>query len=165
MNRTSYWYPKIYQLEHILIGVFPGCSLVCSFPDGTSGKASAYQCQSTSGDTRDVGSTPESGRPPGVGNVILLQDACLENSVDKGPWRNTVCGAAKSQTQLSLVYVVCVCAQSLSCDPVDSSPPGSSVGFFRQESGAGCIFYSRGSFRPWDRIRLSCGFCVGRRIL
>ena len=33
----------------------------------------------------DVGSTPGSGRCPGVGNP--LQYSCLENSMDRGAWR------------------------------------------------------------------------------
>ena len=39
------------------------------------------------GDTREVGSIPGSGRSPGVGNGNLLQDSCLENSMDRGTWR------------------------------------------------------------------------------
>ena len=36
------------------------------------------------GDTRDVGSIPGLGISPSVGNGKLLQDSCLENSMDKG---------------------------------------------------------------------------------
>ena len=49
------------------------------------------------GDTGDVGSIPGSGRSSGVGNVNLLQDSCLKNSVDKGAWWATVHGVTKSQ--------------------------------------------------------------------
>ena len=35
-------------------------------------------------DTRDVGSIPELGRSPGVGNGNPLQYSCLENSMDRG---------------------------------------------------------------------------------
>ena len=35
-------------------------------------------------DIRDTGSTPGLGRSPGAGNGNLLQDSCLENSMDKG---------------------------------------------------------------------------------
>ena len=49
----------------------------------------------------DEGSIPESERPPGEGNGNPLQDSCLENSVDRGAWWITVCGVAKSRTQLS----------------------------------------------------------------
>ena len=47
------------------------------------------------------GSIPGSGRSPGVGNGNPLQYSCLENSMDRGAWRATVQGVAKSQTQLS----------------------------------------------------------------
>ena len=38
---------------------------------------------------------------PGVGNGNPLQYSCLENSMDRGAWRVTVCGITKSQMQLS----------------------------------------------------------------
>ena len=38
------------------------------------------------GDAKDVGSIPGSGRSLGVGNGDPLQDACLENSMDRGAW-------------------------------------------------------------------------------
>ena len=53
------------------------------------------------GDTRDAGSIPGSGRSPGVGNGNPLQYSCLENSVDRGDWWTTVYVVTKSQTQLS----------------------------------------------------------------
>ena len=37
------------------------------------------------GDSRDMGSMPESGRYPGVGNGNLLQYSCLENFMDEKP--------------------------------------------------------------------------------
>ena len=50
---------------------------------------------------RDVGSIPGSGSSPRVGNGSQLQYSCLENPRDRGAWRATVHGVAKSQTQLS----------------------------------------------------------------
>ena len=50
------------------------------------------------GDTRDVGSIPESGRFSGGGNGNPLQYSCLGNPMDKGAWRATVYGVTKSQT-------------------------------------------------------------------
>ena len=47
------------------------------------------------GDLRDVGSIPESGRSPGVGNDKPPQYSCPENSMDSGAWRVTVHGVAK----------------------------------------------------------------------
>ena len=49
----------------------------------------------------DVGSIPGSGRSPGEGNGNPLQYSCLENSMDRGTWRASAHGVAKSQTQLS----------------------------------------------------------------
>ena len=50
------------------------------------------------GDVRDVGSSPRSGRSPGVGNGYPRQYSCLENSMVRGAWRATARGAAESQT-------------------------------------------------------------------
>ena len=52
------------------------------------------------GDTREVGLIPELGRFPGGGHGNLLQYSCLENPMDRGAWRATVPGVAKSRTQL-----------------------------------------------------------------
>ena len=38
------------------------------------------------GDTRDMGSSPGSGRSPGEGNGNLLWYSCLENPMDRGAW-------------------------------------------------------------------------------
>ena len=48
----------------------------------------------------DVGLIPGLGRFPGGGHGNPLQYACLENPMDRGAWRATVHGVAKSQTQL-----------------------------------------------------------------
>ena len=47
------------------------------------------------GDIRDKGSIPGSGRPPGVGNGNPLQYSCLKNPVDRGAQQATVHGVAK----------------------------------------------------------------------
>ena len=70
------------------------------------------------GDTRDSGSVPGPGRSPGEGNGDPLQCSCLGNAMDRGPWRATVCGVAKSQTQLKLLVCVCV-----SCSVMSNSLP------------------------------------------
>ena len=53
------------------------------------------------GDVRDMGSIPGSGRSPGGGHGNPLQYSCLENPMDRGAWRATVHGVAKSRTQLN----------------------------------------------------------------
>ena len=50
----------------------------------------------------DLSSIPGSGRFPGKGNGNPLQHSCLENPKDRGAWRATVHGPAKSQTRLSM---------------------------------------------------------------
>ena len=45
-----------------------------------------------------VSSIPGSGRSAGVRNGNPLQSSCLEKPMDRGAWRATVRGAAKSQT-------------------------------------------------------------------
>ena len=54
----------------------------------------------SAGDIRDLGSIPGLGRSPRGENGNLLQFSCLENYMDKGAWRATVHGVAKSRTQL-----------------------------------------------------------------
>ena len=41
------------------------------------------------GDIRDAGSIPGSGRSPGEGNGNPLQYSCLENPMDRGAWQAT----------------------------------------------------------------------------
>ena len=62
-----------------------------SFPGGPVGK----NPPANTGDTRDLGSIPGSGRFPGGGNGNLLQDSCLENPIDRGAWRVTAQGVTK----------------------------------------------------------------------
>ena len=50
------------------------------------------------GDVKYAVSIPGSGRSPGVGNGTPLQYSCLENPKDRGAWRATVHGVAKSWT-------------------------------------------------------------------
>ena len=71
--------------------------LLNDFPDGTVVKNPPANA-GVSGDTRDTVSIPGSGRSSGVGNGSPLQYSCLENSMDRGAWKATVHGVAKSQT-------------------------------------------------------------------
>ena len=43
----------------------------------------------------DPGWIPGSGRSPGEGNGIPLQYSCLENPMDRGAWKTTVCGVTR----------------------------------------------------------------------
>ena len=46
----------------------------------------------------DLGLIPGLGKSPGGGHGNPLQYSCLENSMDRGAWRATVHGVAKSWT-------------------------------------------------------------------
>ena len=61
------------------------------FPGGSDSKESACN-------EGDLGSIPGWGKYPGERNGYSLQYSCLENSMDRGVWRATVNGVAKSQT-------------------------------------------------------------------
>ena len=89
MRRSSH--VLIYLLTFIVIP-----KELLRLPRGLSSKASAYDA----GDAGDAGPIPGSVRSPGVGNGKPLQPSCLENPTDRGAWRATVHGVAKSQTQL-----------------------------------------------------------------
>ena len=49
----------------------------------------------------DVGLIPGSGRSPEEGNGNSLQHSFLGNPKDRGAWRATVHGVAKSRTRLT----------------------------------------------------------------
>ena len=68
-----------------------GGSKITAFPGGSEDKASACHAG-------DLGLIPGLGRSPGEGNGNPLQYSCLENSMDRGAWRATVHGVAKSRT-------------------------------------------------------------------
>ena len=70
------------------IQAFPGSLAVKNLP-------------ANAGDSGDTGSTPGSGRFPEERNGNSLQYSCLENPINRGAWRATVHGVAKSWTQLS----------------------------------------------------------------
>ena len=54
----------------------------------------------SAGDVRAAGSIPGWERSPGGGHGNPLQYSCLENPMDRGAWRATVHGVAKSWTRL-----------------------------------------------------------------
>ena len=66
-------------------------NMTVDFPDSSDGKESACN-------VRDPSSIPGLGRSPGEGNGNPLQYSCLENSMNRGVWRATVHGIAKSWT-------------------------------------------------------------------
>ena len=50
------------------------------------------------GDGSKAGSVPGSGRSPGGGHGDPLKYSCLENSMDRGAWQDTIHGVAKHPT-------------------------------------------------------------------
>ena len=94
--------------------------------------------------------------------------------------RNQLCwhldsGLLTSRTvreYISLVLATpCVCSVAQSCptlcNPMDCSPPGSSVHGDSpgRNIGLGCPFLLQGSSQPRDQTRISCVSCIGRQIL
>ena len=65
--------------------------MILGFPGGSVGKESAFNA----GDPTLI---PGSGRSPGEGNSNPLQYSHLGNPMDRGAWRATVHGVAKSWT-------------------------------------------------------------------
>ena len=59
------------------------------------------------GDVRDMGLTPQLGRPPRGGNGNPCQYSCLENPMDRGTWQVRVHGVAKSWTPLRDKHAHC----------------------------------------------------------
>ena len=58
-------------------------------------------CKDSACNAGDLGSIPGSGRSAGETHGNPLQYSWLENPMDNGIWRATVCRVAKSQTGLS----------------------------------------------------------------
>ena len=64
------------------------------FPSGSDSRESACNAG-------DLGLIPGSERSPGEGNGNPLQYSCLENSMGRGAWWDTVCGITKSWTGIA----------------------------------------------------------------
>ena len=84
--------------ERIQLGVGVSCA---GFTKWFSGKESAYQCRSCGLDpwVRKISSRE--------GNSNPLWYSCLGNARDRGAWRATVHGVAKSQTRLNTCALDC----------------------------------------------------------
>ena len=74
---------------------------LCELTKGTEVSQVALMVKDLSASSRDLGSITGWGRCAWVRNGNPLQYSCLENSIDRGAWRATVHGAAKSRTRLS----------------------------------------------------------------
>ena len=112
-------------------------------PKWCRGKESACQCRRL----KRHQFNPWVRKIPKGGNSSGFQDSCLENFMKRGTWRATVHGSQKSDktewlskhihthihnSTTNWVSAAAVAAKSLQscltlCDPIDGSPPGSSV--------------------------------------
>ena len=54
----------------------------------------------------DVSSIPGREDSPGEGNGYPLQYSCLGNPMDRGAWRATIHGVAKSQTEQKITAIM-----------------------------------------------------------
>ena len=81
VNETSIAGMVLFRVVSLRKG-FPGGSVVKTLP----------------ANAEDAGSALGSGRSLGERNGNSLQYSCLKNLMDRGAWRATVCGVAKSWT-------------------------------------------------------------------
>ena len=104
---TIYWAPLVVQMVKNLLAM-----------------------QETTCNTAGLGSVPYSGRSPGGGHGYPLQYSCLENLMDRGARQAMVHRVTNSWTRLKQLSMRC-CSVVQSCptlcDPLECSPPGSSV--------------------------------------
>ena len=63
---------------------------------GSPDDAAIKNMPASTGDARDAGSIPGSGRSPGGGNGSPLRYPCLENPTGRGAWRALIPGVAES---------------------------------------------------------------------
>ena len=101
----------------------------------------------SAGDIRDASSIPGSRRSPGEGNGNPLQCSYLENPMDRGAWRVTVHGVAKSQTRLNDVHFASM--SEASSFPNVLSQTGFPWWHSGKESACQCRRCKRLRFDPW----------------
>ena len=91
------WLCHCFILYSTLYVGFPGDSVVKNLP-------------AKAGDAGDTGLIPGWGRSPGGENGNPLQHPCLESRMDRGTWRVTVHGVAKSWMRLNTAPYVYHCS-------------------------------------------------------
>ena len=70
----------------------------CLFTKVSKVFPSGFDSEESACNTGDPGLIPVLRRSPGEWNGFQLPYSCLENSMDRGAWKATVYGGAKSQT-------------------------------------------------------------------
>ena len=134
---------------------------IWGFPGGSDSKASACN-------TGDSGSIPGSGRPPGEGNGNPLQHSSGKSHGQKSligysPWGHKESDMTERLhfhfLRVSMKVKLLVTHSCLTlCNPMDCSPPGSSVHGILQARILEWvpIPFSRESSQPRDQTRVSC---------
>ena len=86
--------------------------------------------------------------------LVNQQSVLIETSLNKNAYKTRLC----AKLLLSCPTL---------CDPMDCSPPGSSVHRILQARILEWVAMtsSRGSSQPRDRTHVSCGSCIGRKVL
>ena len=92
----SWWSQKHISLLRLCSWKWFSLGEQCGLPRWLNSKESACSAGAEGG----AGSIPGLRRPFGGGNGNTLWYSCLENPMDRGAWRVTVCGVAKSWTRL-----------------------------------------------------------------
>ena len=84
---------------------YPDFTLI-GLPCSSNGEESACNAE-------DQGSIPGLGRTSGGGYGNPLQNSCLENSMDRGAWRATVCGVTESDSTEGLTAFILLLRQHI----------------------------------------------------
>ena len=132
-----------------------------------------------------MGLIPGSGRSPWGGRGNPLQCSCLENPMDRGACWAMIRRVANNRTQLKWLSIdacwkaphskisvnwcsiSCVLSHVWLCDPMDCSPPSSSIhGIFQARILEWVdISSSRDLLHSGIEPMVSCVSCIGKRIL
>ena len=92
------WMFSKQQFGNVLPYPIDSCSCLCSLASQVV--LVVKNTPVNTGNIRDMGSIPRSGRSPGGGHGNPLQYLCLGNPMDRGAWQATVHRIVESQTQL-----------------------------------------------------------------
>ena len=96
-SKPSYFCTKQYSKNIFRYHLFLIITMRLGFPGGSV----VNNLPANAGDTREMSLIPGLGRSPREGYGNPLQYSCLEDPTVRGAWWATVCGVAKSWTQLS----------------------------------------------------------------
>ena len=91
----------MFHTDHYRLSGSPHC-LINTDTWGFPGYSDGKECACNMG---DPGLVTGLRRSPGEGHGNPLQYSCLENPMDRGAWRATAHGAAKSWTRLSNEHI------------------------------------------------------------